>query len=88
MGEEFIYVLDISYDNMGENPHTDCIGIFSTVDRAKERMKEKIKEFQDRGWLIDEWYDEGDMTAVLFWDKQENWNDFIEITTYAKELDV
>ena len=84
---EEIYVVAINYDNMGENPISECVGVYSSVEKAQSKMQEKIKEFQNMKWVLDENYNPNQMVAYLLWEKQDNWNDFIEIVICRKKLD-
>lgn len=82
-----VYVLNIAYNTTFENPPVDCFGLYSTYDRVQEKISGLIEEFTTQGYVVDENYSEGDMDIILFWQKQDNWKDHIEIITFQKRID-
>lgn len=85
--EEYVYVLVCDNNIAGECQEVELVGIFRNLDMAKEKMKEYIETCKTDNWVLDEQYEEGDTTALMFYKYQENWSEHFELTIFQKEIE-
>ena len=92
-----VYILKefISNCDGGENPTSTINGVFTTREKAiEERRKEIVDNVLNFGFIIDEElknkYKKEEIKNIdlitLFWDYQENWNNYIELEIIEKEV--
>lgn len=84
---DFVYVLVCDNHLLGELENVEIIGVYDCFSKAEEKMKEEIENFKKDKWVLDEQYEDGDMAAIMFYEKQENWNEHFELAIFEREVE-
>lgn len=86
--EEYVYVLISKYNIKDEDDgiNVEIVGVFRNFETAIEEMEEYINQRKEANWVVDNSYKKGDNGATLFYKKQNNWEEYLDLLIFEKEI--
>lgn len=75
-------------DCLCETDAANIVGLFKTKEKAMEKVKERIELGKQEHYVLDEEANfEEDNCCYMFWQDQENWNEYYAIILEKIEVE-
>lgn len=68
---------------------TEIYGVFDTLEKANKCKQERIENGKEEGFVVDKEIKdiENQETIIMFYEEQENWNSYYEISVMEMEVE-
>lgn len=88
-GSKVYLLIETDYNTDGDLAvDNEILGIYEDLEHAKKVMHEEMqRNIEDYEFVSDSDNESKELSKILFWNYEENWNNYIEFNIIEKEIE-